>query len=539
MLKTFPSRAVLGALLLAAPLGFARSPMPAPVDAKAEAKGETAAPMRISAAVLPVVERAPGGEDRGILIQSKAAAILAGSGRYNDFHIKQIVSMSERHGLPPGELDQEERAVEAARHLGATHVVFGSLEADGTLKLTALETSSGKRQTAEEKLPAGLAAAVSSGGVAVAKLLAGLDGVPLLKDASRAEPFTSSDKAMKSYAACLKVVVGQKMGIENPPLLDAKSVARASADCGAAVKADGAFASAHAALAMARALAGEDDAAVASLNKVEGKGRYVPMFHLARFWLVSRHKSPEQGAVVLEQALQKWPGMLLARGFLGDLLDALGQYEQAVTVWEAYRVEVPKNPFVLGQLSASLAHAGKHDQAVTRAAEALELDPAAPEAQLEMGSRLIDSGQFDAAAAALEGAEKQQSARAEVTLRLGYAYLLQGKLDDAEARFRDAFERGKQGGDWRVRVRARNDLALVALARRDLPKAKLLAQAAVKAGYRPSRPPPELVALLPADEAPSGPAGQEASPLKLNAEGGIQVDSKKGPTPKGLDALSK
>ncbi len=507
--------------------------------AASAAGAEDAPPARFSAVVLPPVEAEAKGDEVGLLIQAKAAAILIGSGKYNDFHIKQIVSMADRHGIGVSDLSSEEKAREAARHLGATRVVFGALAADRSLKLTALDLVSGKKAEGEAKLPAGLAAQVGAGGVAMATLLASLDGVVLPKDANRAEPFTTSDKAMKAYAACQQVVVWQKMGIEHPPLIDQKEVAQAASACQQAVAADKAFASAHAALGMARALSGEDEAAVAALARVDAKRGYVPMYWLARFWLVTRHKAPEKGAEVLTQALTRHPGMLLARGFLGDLHDALGQYDKAVAVWDAYRVEVPKNPFVLGQLSASLAHEGKHEAAVARAAEALELDPDAPEAQLEMGSRLIDSGQLEAAVAALTAAERQKGARAEVTLRLGYAYLLQGKLDDAEARFRDALDRSRSSGEWRTRARARYDLALIALARKDAPKAKKLAEAAVKAGYRPSKPPPELASLLPPDDGPTGPAGNEASPVKLNASGAIEPDGTKGPAPKGLDALGK
>src|SRR5262249_21621718 len=153
----------------------------------------------------------------------------------------------------------------------------------------------------------------------------------------------------------------------------------------------------------------------------EGAG-YLPLYWLARYWLVTRYESPKAGGIGLRAALDKHPYMLVARGLLAQHESAIHDDAAALAAWRDYQKELPKSAFVRGGISHSLARLGKHAEAIAEAKGAVADAPDDHEAKLELGSRYIDAGKYPSAVAVLKPLAETPKARAEVMLRLGWAY---------------------------------------------------------------------------------------------------------------------
>jgi tetratricopeptide (TPR) repeat protein len=452
---------------------------------------------RASVAILPPVADPHVPVGMSLAMQEKATALLMATGRYNLVNARQVKSMAQRHRMSLNDFTDPNTARQAAERLGAALFVYSKLS--GAKGQWELDLSVGKRgevkvTNATVMLPAPDDKAVDSGGKALALELTKYDGSKAPE--GDAQPATSKSDAMRNYEACDARLIEQPVGVENPFVLNDAELKKAVASCETAVKMDPAFAAAWGALAFAAALAGDDGRAVDALTNVKPEAGHNPNAMAARFWLVSRYQSSEAAVTVLKDSIAKEPGFLLARGYLGELLNALGRHEEAAKAWQEYAAQSEGDAFVISRLAYTLARMGKTKDAATYAAKAMAYDPDSYVLALEHASRLLDDNQVDKAIAVLGPLSEKKDAPAELVLRLGYAKMLKGDLEGAEKTMLQALRMAKDGADWRTRARAHVNMAELFMKRDAKDKAKVAVAEALNEGLRPTAVKPELLKLL-------------------------------------------
>ncbi len=486
-------------------------------------------------AIAPPAAASPALAEAALLMQAEAGRWLISTQR-SELHVKQLLRALERHRIELRELGDPAVAARARTLLGAPVFIFGKLsEADGKWQLEVRRLDDkGPSPPQVVTLPAGLPAAIEAGGRALAAAVAG-------EDKALAAPLgTTSAAAAASYATCYGILIRQPISIDSPTVLSAADLERAVKSCRAAVAADAKFESAWAALGLALAISGQDADAVQALVRVRPEGRYQPLYWLARYWLVTRYQSPAAGVTALQQALKEHPGFLLARGYLAEHLAVTGKLDEALKVLQDYSTVLPKNAFVRGRISSTLAKLGRHDEAIAAAKAGIELDRTDPEAVLELGSRYLDAGKRDEAIEVLQSAVSGRS-RGELFLRLGWAHFGKGDLAKAEALFLRAEAAATAPGEWRTRARARADLARVSEKRGDSVGARNAIERALEEGAGPylkgqqDRRLVELVTAL--EKAPRKSKGPrilrpaELSPFTIDPAGEIDIRVRQYPTP--------
>lgn len=508
-----------------------------------------AADRRPVLAIFPPSAADPGGKELALLIQARTTQVLATTDRYSEVHLKQILAMASREGLDIEALDPK-MSERAARLLGAERLAWGQLERNEKgFKLKAVVTDLKKLTRVEVQLGSDLAVAVEAAATTLAHAMLRVDEVKGFKTPPPVS--TKSDPAMQAFSHCYATVVRQPMGIENPAVLDAPELEIAITQCKESLAADPKFASASAALGLAYAITGNDAEAVAALAPLKGADLDQPLYWIARFWLVTRYQSNDAGEALLREAISKRPTFLLARSYLGELLDTLGKHEAALAAWTDFAAVAPADPYVLGRLGKSQARLGKHDEAIETTKKALALDPKSREMRLQLASRYIDAGKLDDALPVLTALSDEPDARGETILRLGYAYLLKGSLDLAAPLFDKAIQRAKSPGEWRTRGRAYYDLALVH-AKKNPDKAEAALKASQLTGYKVKELDPSLTkiaqklekaALMQAEKDKKTPPKHPTAPTVLPREvslfpvdkfGDIEPAATKPPAPEGF-----
>ena len=433
-------------------------------------------------AVFPPSAPDPAGKELALLIQARTSAVLATTDRYSDVHLKQILAMAAREGLDIESLDPKQ-SDRAAKLLGAERAAWGQLERNEQgYKLKAVATDLKRLVRVEVQLGTDLAKAVEAASTSLAYAMLKIDEVAGFKSPPAVS--TRSDAAMQAFSHCYATVVRQPMGIENPAVLDAAELEIAIGQCKEAVAADPKFAPASAALGLAYAIVGNDTEAVKALAPLKGADLDQPLYWIARFWEVTRYQSNADGEGLLREAISKRPGFLLARAYLGELLDTTGKYDKAEAVWREYLTVAPGDPFVMGRLGRALARQNKHPEAIATTLKALELEPRSREMRLQLASRHIDAGKVEDALPLLTALADEPDARGEAMLRLGWAYWLKGSPELAQPWFDKAIAKAKSPGDWRTRGRAHYDLALLWAKKGNVEKAEAAVKASFLTGYR-------------------------------------------------------
>ncbi len=496
-------------------------------------------------AILPPVTENEDARQLALLVQARASALLVESGAYHDVHIKMITSMAERDGIPLGALDEPEHALHAGRRLGASRVVHAILVPNGgdgawggwTLRATTRRSLKDFRR-ASITLPGDFSRLVAEGGLALAEMVFRADGLPVPPSLRVRALATESHDATRAFARCYAHVIEQPFRIGKAIVLSKKQLDDAARACEEAVKDDPGYAEAWAALGLVRTVAGEDARAIEALGKVPATAGYVPLYWLARYWLVVRYQSNDAGTRVLRSAIDRLPGFLLARGYLAQHLTTIRQYPAALDAWRAYREINPESAYVLGQMSHVLSHLGKKDEAIDEARRAVALDADSRDAAVELGSRYIDAGRWKDAIATLARVAARPPVRPETLLRLGYAHLGAGDLNAAEGELERARKTATSRKEWRTRARAAVDLAAIALRRGKADAARVLLEAAAAEGldvaavaaYDPTLA--KLAKSLPVGQRPS-----EASPFALDAHGDADPNAARRSPPPGFGAL--
>ncbi|MCK6547710.1 tetratricopeptide repeat protein [Myxococcota bacterium] len=473
--------------------------------------------------LLPVVADAEPDEARelAIAIQTFTSAALVESGRYNEVHLKQVLRMAELEGIAKGDLADPAIARKAARHLGASgdepKVVSSRLErAKKGWTLTFLYSGAKKPKPEKVELPADPRAAVERAASAIMKAL----GAKHPGKGDGAIAGTRSADAMRAFATCWSILVVQPMGVENPAVLRREETARAVDACKAAITADGSFAWAHAALGLGLAIRGDDEDAVRELAPLKTETRYLPPYWIARFWLVTRHQSNDAGAGVLREAIGRHPGFLLARGYLGELLDTLHDYAAAEAAWLDYAAAAPESSFARANLSFTRSKLHRYPEAIALAQEALTRDPESRVLKWELAGRFLDAGMVKWAIDLLKPLAERPDASNELLLRLGEAYFDAGMLDDAKRFTSLALERAAKADERRIRRHAMYRLAKIALVAGQEKECEALVRRAAGEGFKPdsrARKDPALMAIVKRVEAETASVRAPAEPAKLVA----------------------
>ncbi len=490
------------------------------------------APVGSVTVVAPPSADAPALVEAGLLMQSEASRALLEL--QPELHVKQLLRSIERHRLTPQQLTDPAIAARVRSLLGAGRLVISALTDKGGTWQLEIRTVDEKGASPPKivALPTSLPAAIDAGAQALA---AAAD--PKVKPPSLG---TTSSAAAQGYATCYAILIRQPISIESPTLLSPSEIERAVQTCRTAVAADPKLEPAAAALGLALAFAGKDSEAVQALLKVRPRERYEPLYWLARYWLVTRYQSPDAGVLALREALHLHPGFWLARGYLAEHLTITGKYEEALVLWKEYAALLPKNAFLQGRVSSTLARLGRIDESIAVAKAALELDRSDPDAVLELGSRYLDAGKHDEAIAILQTAVSGK-ARGELFLRLGWAHFGRGDLIRAESLFHRAEEAATSPGEWRTRARARADLARVCDRRGDKACATIALERAIDEGtaaYLRNQRDRRLVELVKTvEKAPRKSKGPrvlrpaELSPFTIDPAGEVDVKPRQFPQP--------
>lgn len=444
---------------------------------------EAAAPTVL---VLPFEGRGEAANDWGLILQLRAIGTLNALGGIHELHPKQLNRVLEHHHARLSKLDQVEARRQLATLLGAGWILAGTFEQGAGGATIAFEVRSrdgskaGSGQTKGKTLAEALGPFSVEVGAALKRLGAHPGGA---FDPAKVTPASQRQDALLEYAACYRVIIQQPIGITNPALLDADRLEEAIRRCEQAAQKDEGLEDAHAALGFLHALKDSRAAAERHLARVRGSERFLPMYWIGKFWVVSRHHDIDLAIETLENAIARQPGFLLARGYLGEALVALERFEEARAVFSAYLEAVPNQPWVTAQIGHVTAKLGKLDEAKKRTQEALRIAPFDPELMLEMASRHIDAQEYGEAITILKRISSNE-ARGEVHLRLGYAYLLEGDYPSAERELRTAIRKATALSEWRTRGRARYNLAKMWM-RSGMPeKALTELREAIAEGYR-------------------------------------------------------
>ncbi len=440
-----------------------------------------AAPSKPVIAVMPPSAADDDLRGFGMMLEARAGELIEQSGKFSELHVKQVLAMADAEGLAATQLSDEATAKQARSILGADRVVTVKLATDAKgMTLTGAIIDAKKTTPFTAKLPITWPEALTQGSEAVAKAVLATEKATLPKKPS-AQPESKSPEALRALAQCYAIVIRQPLGIDNPAVLNGDELDAASALCEKALVNDPSLRFANAVLALSRAIIGDAAGATKALNGLADTDDMVEPYTLARFWMVTRFQSNEDGLASLKVVLQRHPGELIVRSYLADTQSVLNDHAGSQASWTEYLTVNPSSAFAHGRLSKELARQNKHDEAIAAAKKGLELAPTSRASRLELGSRYIDANKLDDAIATLT---ELKDAKGEALVRLGWAHWLKGNADTAEPLFQKALETATAPGEWRTRGRVHYNLALVAAKRGKPDAAKASLIASMQTGYK-------------------------------------------------------
>ncbi len=191
---------------------------------------------------------------------------------------------------------------------------------------------------------------------------------------------------------------------------------------------DADYGEAWAALGIAQSLGGDNKMAWRSLGKATALGfGHHPTAILGASFVRMREGNYDAAASILTKAIDRHPGFLHARGYLGELYNHQGRHREALKTFEDYLVRVPAQPWILAQRGYTKSKLRNHNGAIADTIAAVDILPDSPSLLLQLAGRYIDAGKLIGAEDALLHATKKHPEAAPAYVRLGYVYLLQGK----------------------------------------------------------------------------------------------------------------
>jgi tetratricopeptide (TPR) repeat protein len=238
------------------------------------------------------------------------------------------------------------------------------------------------------------------------------------------------------------------------------AVESAAAQLTSATQLDADYGEAWATLGVAQALLGNTREAWRSFGKATALGSgHHPTAVVGASFVRMREGRFEEAAGILRSGVDRNPGFLHARGYLGELYNHLGRHKEALAAFEEYAKLAPAQPWVLAQRGYTKSRLGDHTGAVSDTIAAVDLVPDSPALLIQLASRYIDAGKLIGAEDALMQAMKIRPDEARVYVRLGYVYLLQGKDELAIPVSEKALVQAKLGASNRDRAYAHLNLA--------------------------------------------------------------------------------
>lgn len=312
-----------------------------------------------------------------------------------------------------------------ARVLGADVVVGGSIRHRGARLEAKLWLARGNHPLAHEVATAATALELEQRVAAAAARGLGLGETALVGGA-----ITSDAHAFDALARGLPVLLGLAEAPEASRRGAAarRQVAAARADLDAARAADPACPTAAAAVALARALAGDK----AGAKEAVAAARAADPRSIALFTRARLEVGDGEGALAaLRDAVAAHPQRPALRARLASLAVLRGRFAEARTALDAYAGLVPRDAFMLAQRSRVLASLGRRDESLADAERARELAPDDPAVLRELASRWLEAGRGDDAARLLGATLRSQPGAVRLRVLLARAHMLGGR--DIEA----------------------------------------------------------------------------------------------------------
>lgn len=431
--------------------------------------------------------------DRATAIQLRIMGALRAAGGINLVHQKTLYRVEQRYEARLTSMDAAQRLQTLGRVVGADLVLESTLQREddqARLQLRAVPVERGDEASAQAVTLSGKTwfEALDQVPERLPDLIA-QTGRGTLAEAPEGPivPVTDQADALLAYANCSDTLLRQPMGVRNPVVMDLPSIERAKQACAEALKLDRDFPDAVAATALAEAYLGNQNRAERLLARVKDVDAFIPTYWLAKFWVLSRYYDADLALKTLEQALERFPGFMLGRGYLGEALTALGRPDKALKVFETYLARSPRQSWVMGQIGYVHSKMGHVDRAVEWTERALRTTPSDPELLLQLASRFVDAERYPEAAVLLRRVISEGGARGEVHLRLGYAYMKMGKFNEAERQMQTAIDKADGPAEWRTRGRARYNLAQLWVEAGSPENALRQLRMAVREGFRDRR----------------------------------------------------
>lgn len=400
--------------------------------------------------------------DLGFALSLRVLGVLRAAGGTNLVHPKMLARVAAKYEPHVAKLPPTQARARLGGVLGADLVLHGRLdERRDQLVLSLAEVPSGEVVATHEFRPRKLRNVLEGlpGAVMATFRKAGyLTEVPT-PDLIEVAPSTRYRQAMLDHAACHRGLIQQPLGISRPIVVDESAVRLAMDFCQEALRRDPGFESARADLALAHAFLGEQRQAERMLISLRDSRSVLPMYWLARFWVLSRFYDPDLGVENLREAIRTHPGFMLGRGYLGEALLALGRSEEAIEVFQDYLDRCPRQSYVMAQIGAAASRDGSPQLGIEWTERALRVTPDDPELLARLGSRWMDAGRPQAAVEILARVIERGGARGGVHLALGRAHMALGHRTASVRQIRQAIAKSPGPSGWRTRGEARYALA--------------------------------------------------------------------------------
>ena len=392
----------------------------------------------------------------------KVLGTLRATGKVNLIHPKQLNAVAKNYVSANESESRKKKLTEYARSLGANWIIQTSVEMENEKFKTTINIFDQKNSRYGNTTirPSSAMEVINAVGDSAIDLLKEVGAITLTKPNEEVvSPRSENLDAFLAYAHCYQVLIQQSIGIRQPVMLDEHLVNEAIDLCEESKRLDPKFEAPRAALGLAYALKGSRKKAELYLGSVKNSRAMLPLYWIGKFWVLSRYYNTDQALEILEDAIDIYPGFLLARGYLGESLNAMRRSDDALKVFEAYLAQVPDQPWVMGQIGYTYAKLRNSQAAVEWTQKGLRANPGDGVLQLMLASRMVDSNRLKDSVSILRKIINEGNRRGEVYLRLGYSLLLLEEYNEAERFFQTALQRSKDATEWRTRGRARYDLA--------------------------------------------------------------------------------
>ena len=319
------------------------------------------------------------------------------------------------------------RAPELLRELGADSLVAGSYELDGEQATVRWQTLDGQQSKSHEATFQ--VRDVSKQAYAIgASVLA--DHNDRAQVSSTLEPLPAV--AAENWGRALEILARQSRTARASVVLPTADLIKARVALKSVTTEAPKFAPGWGARAVVAVMEDDWDSAKAALSAAETvTDPSDPAAALARSYVHEQTAQQDEARKVLKSAVEQHPGALEVLGYLGDAYYSLGEYEQALPVFQQYLERVPRSPYAAQRRDAVLARLGRKAEALTNAQQLFAKHPGSVTILAALASRQIDAGQLDAAKATLKRGLKETPNHPLLLTRLSYVELESGDAQQA------------------------------------------------------------------------------------------------------------